>query len=189
VGYAIALDSSGNVYVAETSYATWGSPVRSYSSGSDAFVAVLAQASFAVSKTGLPNPVALGGTLAYTIPVTNTGAIDALNVTVTDTLPSSIVFRDAAGTGWSCAHAAGVVTCTRPLLAPGAAPAITINVQVTVPTGELINNVSVSATNGAAVATATASVTVAAPIPMLNEYGLILLLIALGSAAILLLRN
>jgi hypothetical protein len=41
-GYAIAVDTSGNVYVAGTSNATWGSPVRPFAGGTDdAFVAKL----------------------------------------------------------------------------------------------------------------------------------------------------
>jgi len=40
-GYGIGVDSSGNVYVAGYSYATWGSPVRAYTAGSDAFAAKL----------------------------------------------------------------------------------------------------------------------------------------------------
>jgi hypothetical protein len=40
-GYGIAVDGSGNVYVAGTSAATWGSPVRTYTAGDDAFAAKL----------------------------------------------------------------------------------------------------------------------------------------------------
>ncbi len=40
-GEGIAVDASGNVYVAGTSGATWGSPLRAYTALSDAFVAKL----------------------------------------------------------------------------------------------------------------------------------------------------
>jgi uncharacterized repeat protein (TIGR02543 family) len=38
-GYGIVVDGNGNVYVTGASYASWGSPVRAFISGSDAFVA------------------------------------------------------------------------------------------------------------------------------------------------------
>lgn len=40
-GNGMAVDGNGNVYVAGTSSATWGNPVRAYSSNSDSFVAKL----------------------------------------------------------------------------------------------------------------------------------------------------
>jgi hypothetical protein len=40
-GNTIAVDSSGNIYVAGTSYDAWGSPVRAFTTGEDAFVAKL----------------------------------------------------------------------------------------------------------------------------------------------------
>ncbi len=39
--YGLAVDANGNVYVAGTSPGTWGSPVRPFSAGDDAFVAKL----------------------------------------------------------------------------------------------------------------------------------------------------
>jgi predicted secreted hydrolase len=41
ISFGIAVDGSGNVYVAGTSYATWGSPVRAYTSNGDVFAAKL----------------------------------------------------------------------------------------------------------------------------------------------------
>jgi len=40
-GSGIALDGSGNIYISGSSFATWGSPVRAYTAGQDAFVAKL----------------------------------------------------------------------------------------------------------------------------------------------------
>jgi hypothetical protein len=40
-GHGIAVDGSGNVYVAGESYATWGAPAHAYSAGDDAFAAKL----------------------------------------------------------------------------------------------------------------------------------------------------
>ena len=37
----LAIDGSGNIYVTGYSDATWGSPVRAYTAGVDAFVAKL----------------------------------------------------------------------------------------------------------------------------------------------------
>ena len=42
--YAVAVDVSGNVLVAGTSAATWGTPVRAYTSGTDTFAAKLTSA-------------------------------------------------------------------------------------------------------------------------------------------------
>ncbi len=48
------------------------------------------EADVSVVKTASPNPVRAGGTLTYTIVVSNAGPADAQNVVLTDTIPSSI---------------------------------------------------------------------------------------------------
>ncbi len=50
---AIAVDGSGNAYVTGNSAASWGSPVRAYSSGNDAFAAKLTTAGALVWNTFL----------------------------------------------------------------------------------------------------------------------------------------
>lgn len=49
----------------------------------------------------------------YTLTVSNAGpAATSGTYTVTDVLPPGLAYVGASGTGWSCSHAAGTVTCT-----------------------------------------------------------------------------
>jgi uncharacterized repeat protein (TIGR01451 family) len=69
----------------------------------------------------------------YTLTVSNAGgAATSGTVTVTDTLPASLSYVSATGTGWTCGAAGQTVTCTRATaLAAGASyPAITVTVNV-----------------------------------------------------------
>jgi uncharacterized repeat protein (TIGR01451 family) len=74
-------------------------------------------------------PVAFGGApVTYTLAVNNNGPTGASSVTVTDPLPAGSAFVSATGAGWTCGFAAGTVTCTRPTLAVGSAPPITLTI-------------------------------------------------------------
>src|SRR5438093_7778561 len=88
-------------------------------------------AHLSLAKQDSPDPVTPGGTLTYTLTVSNAGPATACQATVTDTLPAGTSFVSASGTGWNCSQTSGVVSCTMTSLAPGNAPAITI--QVTAP--------------------------------------------------------
>lgn len=90
---------------------------------------VLAGADLSLVKTA-GTVVTAGQNLVYTLAVNNGGAASASSVSVTDTFPAGLTFVSASGTGWTCANAAGTVTCTRPTLAVGAAPAITLTLAV-----------------------------------------------------------
>lgn len=109
------------------------------------YVVQAAESDLTFSKTG-PGTIASGGTLNYTISGSNAGPLDATNVSVIDTLPAGTTFVSAAGAGWACNHAAGVVTCTRASLAVGAAPSIAIAVTAPVGPATLVNTCSASAT-------------------------------------------
>jgi uncharacterized repeat protein (TIGR01451 family) len=99
-----------------------------------------------LAKIDSPDPVALGGTLTYTLTVSNAGPSTACQATVTDTLPAGVSFVSASGTGWICSEASGVVSCTTTSIAPGPAPPITI--VVTAPdTPGLITNTAAVSTN------------------------------------------
>ncbi len=103
-----------------------------------------ASADLSLTKTDSPDPVYVGGTLTYTLSVSNAGPSQAINLTVTDTLPGSVTFQTAAGTGWTCNEASGVVTCTRASLAVGAAPDIVITVMAPDAAGQITNSATVT---------------------------------------------
>src|SRR5207302_268915 len=97
-------------------------------------------------KSDSPDPVIAGGTLTYTLTVSNAGPSTSSNVTVTDTLSPGVTFQSASGTGWSCSQASGTVTCTRASLAPTGSTSSTITILVTAPNegGTITNTASVS---------------------------------------------
>ncbi len=84
-----------------------------------------------ITQTAAPSPVAAASMITYTLSANNAGPSPAAMVQVTDTLSPMVTFISATGTGWACAQAAGVVTCTQDPLAPG--PAQPITVLVTAP--------------------------------------------------------
>ncbi len=74
-----------------------------------------------------PDPVAAGGTLIYTVTVTNNGAQDAPDVVLTTTLPGEVANPQTLG----CAEdPAGVSTCSLGTVAAGASAVVTIDVDV-----------------------------------------------------------
>jgi uncharacterized repeat protein (TIGR01451 family) len=101
-------------------------------------------ADLSVTKTDSPDPVQVGGTLTYTLTVHNDGPETANGVVLTDTLPASVTFVGANASQGSCAHAAGVVTCSLGPLAAGAVATVTIQVTPNAP-GTITNTASVTA--------------------------------------------
>jgi uncharacterized repeat protein (TIGR01451 family) len=93
--------------------------------------------SFITGITGTITPTAQ---LTYTILVTNNGPSSATSVTVTDNLPAGLIFVSATGSGWTCSFSALTVTCTRPTLTVGAAPAIQIVASAPITPGLVLTN-------------------------------------------------
>jgi uncharacterized repeat protein (TIGR01451 family) len=126
-------------------------------------------ANLALAKSGSPDPVVGGSNLSYTLTVTNAGPNAAGSLRLIDNLPPSVSFVSASGSGWTCGHSAGVVTCDRngpnPLGTP--IPAVTIAGQVNASGGTVTNSATIQPGPTGGVAdpdttdnTATASVTV-----------------------------
>lgn len=119
-------------------------------------------ADLAVTQTDSADPVEPNANYSYTLTITNTGPADAALVSVTDTLPSGVQYVSATGSGWSCDHASGVVSCSRPTLITGTSAAITLTVKAPANNQTLSNTTTVASatsdpnsTNNSSTATTT----------------------------------
>ncbi|MCE1184871.1 MAG: carboxypeptidase regulatory-like domain-containing protein [Rhodocyclales bacterium] len=88
----------------------------------------------AISKTHTPSSFGDGSsTGAFTISPSNVGSVATSgSISVVDTLPAGLTPTSASGTGWACAIAGQVVTCTSSnvIAATGSGTPITIKVKV-----------------------------------------------------------
>ena len=101
-------------------------------------------ADLVITKSDSPDPTYTGGTLTYTLTITNNGPSTAVNVVVTDTYPVGFSFVSATPTPDTGTNN----KWTFPSLASGASQTITITGTVTVAGGTITNTASVtSSTN------------------------------------------
>jgi uncharacterized repeat protein (TIGR01451 family) len=106
---------------------------------------VFDSADLSIIASDSPDPVRIGTDVTYTLSVGNGGPSAATAVSVVDTLPAGTTFISATGTGWSCGHNTGVVTCTMVGLSPqSSAPAISIVATAPTSAGNITNTATVS---------------------------------------------
>ena len=104
---------------------------------------ILADLSASVSDS--EDPVLSGGALDYTVNISNAGPDTANSLVLTSTLPSDTGFVAASGGGWNCIPAAGLITCSKASLAPGASSTLTISINAPSDSGTFSHSISVSA--------------------------------------------
>ncbi len=115
--------------ITDTVTASAGNIVPSITSNTASATVVVASATsadMAIVKSATPNPVTEGTPLTYSLAVTNNGPATATNVTVTDTLPSVMVYLSSTTTQGSCSEAGGTVTCLLGTMANAGTATITI---------------------------------------------------------------
>jgi len=149
-------------------------------------------ADLAVTKTG-PATVTGGSNVTYTVTLTNNGASNAANATLTDTLPANTTFVSAnqtSGPVFNCVNNATTITCTNASFAPGSTATFEFVIHVTGDArGSITNTASAASTTADPTpqnssASTTAAVNRPGDAPTLSPLALALLSVALGIAGL-----
>jgi len=119
-----------------------------------------ASADVGIALAAAPNPVSPGGTIYYSLTVTNHGPGAAGSVNVTDSIPFGATAQSAVSSQGSCS-VGPTVTCNLGTLGAGASAQISISAKAPAGAGSLVDTAMVSSsTNDPASANNSASVTV-----------------------------
>jgi uncharacterized repeat protein (TIGR01451 family) len=140
-----------------------------------------------IVKTANTTTVPAGGSVTYTIVVTNNGPSVAVNTVVTDVLPSGMTATSATSTQGTCSGTT-TVTCNVGLLLTGANATITLVATVPAVAGPVTNTATVAITNtntnpGGGSSSAAIGVSSGAGVPALSPEAMALLALLLGAVA------
>ncbi len=108
------------------------------------FTVGAATADVSIRKSASPNPVPVGGTVTFSMVVSNAGPSDARGLVVTDPLPAGLRLAGAQAPG-SCAPLGRTVICNVGTLGAGASATVSISAVVlsSALPGPLVNSVTV----------------------------------------------
>jgi large repetitive protein len=188
--FTLVIKTAGNVAgtVSNTAnVSTTTNDTNPANNSSTASTNVTLLADLAVSKSGAPPTLVAGAPVTWTIVVSNNGASDAANVTLSDVLDPQTTFVSLgqSGPAFNCTPPAvganGTVNCSIATLASGASTTFTLVVNTKISAGgTLSNTANVSTTTAEATLannSATASVTVSPSplVPALSPMMLMLL--------------
>ena len=143
----VAPDYLGDVFSnTATVSSTTPDPDPANNSSTDVSPNPNASADLSIVKTAT-GPAVAGAPVTYSLVVANAGPSDALNPVVTDTLPASLTYVSATGTGWSCSAAGQTVTCGAVAPLPTGTTAAVITLTATLDpgaTGTVANTATVT---------------------------------------------
>jgi uncharacterized repeat protein (TIGR01451 family) len=128
--FGVTVSSTSGDYLNEATAAATGFTVAPTGPTAQITVTAGVGSDLAITKADAPDPVAVGGSLTYTLTVTNNGPDPSTDSSVTDTLPPGVTFVSATPSQGACSEAAGTVSCTLGSLALGASATIQIVVTV-----------------------------------------------------------
>ena len=114
-----------------------------WSLGITAVSTVNPAARLAATMSHTPEPVYLGNYLQYQITVTNLGPSNAMNVVLSDTLPSNMAFDSVSLSQGTSTNAGGTVTCNFGTIPPGDLVTATIRV-LAFSAGTVVNTATVT---------------------------------------------
>jgi uncharacterized repeat protein (TIGR01451 family) len=93
------------------------------------------------------SPTPLGGTVHYSLSVTNQGADPATNVEIADPAPAGISFVGATTTQGTCSVTASLASCSVGTLAPGQTVTVSITAKAT-QVGSIVNSATATGSGG-----------------------------------------
>ena len=151
----------------------------------------VAGADLSITKVGAPVTLNPGDVLTYTLTIDNAGPLTATGVTVTDSLPTTVVLLMATPSQGSC-NGSTVVVCSLGSLAPSESATVTLIVRTGL-AGTLFNTASVRGNEpdpDPSNDTSSFAVNVGATaIPAVSEQGLLVFAVLLAAAAVFVLRR
>ena len=168
-----------------TSDATDGNAGNSGSTAAGV-VAGPATADVEITKTTGSTTATPGGTVTYTITVTNAGPSPATNIVVSDDLPAGLTLISATPSQGTC-NASDPVSCNLGTIASGGSATITLSTQVTATSGTISNTASVTSDQDSDTASSApipvGAASDLAAVPTLSEWALLMMALMLGVAA------
>jgi len=123
-----AATAAGTITATSSVSATTSDPTAANNS-TTVVTPITVACDLAVTNSGTPSPVAVGGTITYTQIVTNSGPSNCSTATFSEPLPANLTFVSVAvvtagGGTWTCPNASPVA-CTNPSVPPGSTGTIT----------------------------------------------------------------